>query len=85
MGKIKYNFNIPMIMHDWNAGATTTQLCKIYGFSSPQAAADRISRWRREGWEFKRKPSGAPRDSRGRWIESEGITAGTVLQSKGGD
>jgi hypothetical protein len=47
-----------MIMNDWNAGATSEHLCRIYGFSSPNACNDRISKWRKQGWAFRRKTDG---------------------------
>jgi hypothetical protein len=44
-----------MILHDWNAGKTSAQIAKVYGFSSANACLDRISKWRKEGWDFMKK------------------------------
>lgn len=80
-------WNIPMIFHDWQAGATASQLCKIYGFSSPRACRSRISKWRKAGWAFDLKKAGCPKKSRnGRitavWMDeltdSEATTAGII-------
>jgi hypothetical protein len=49
------NWNIPMILHDWAAGKTSTDIAKIYGFSSANACLDRISKWRKAGWPFPKK------------------------------
>ena len=68
------NWPIAMIMHDWEAGATSTHLCKIYGFSSPQACNDRISKWRKAGWPFQYKTEEK------QLTQSEEITAGMILQ-----
>jgi hypothetical protein len=80
-------WNIPMILHDWQAAATASQLCKIYGFSSPRACRDRISKWRKKGWPFELKKAGCPRRKRKgqitqMWMDeltdSEATTAGII-------
>ena len=84
-------WNVYMILHDWQAGATATQLCKIYGFSSARACRDRISKWRKEGHPFELKKAGCPRKKKRRQItkmwmdeltESEAITAGCIRGSE---
>jgi len=50
-------YHIQAILNDWKSGSTHSEIAKIYGFSSDRAAADQISRWRKEGWDFEiRKP-----------------------------
>ena len=70
------DWNIPMIMHDWNSGATSTHLCKIYGFSSPNACCDRIAKWRKAGWKFQYKTKGKD------LTQSEEIMAGCIRQGE---
>ena len=69
-------WNIPMILHDWNAGATSTQLAKIYGFSSARACKDRISKWRKAGWPFQYKTKDKE------LTDSEATTAGMIRGSE---
>lgn len=84
-------WNIPMILHDWNAGKTSSQIAQVYGFSSANACMDRISKWRKEGWAFELKTAGCPKKSRkGRitamWMDeltdNEVTTAGTIRGSE---
>jgi len=75
MGK---KWNISMLCHDWNSGATSTHLCKIYGFSSARACRYRIAKWRKQGYEFDLHKQGCPRKRPMK--QSEEITAGCIRQ-----
>ena len=68
-------WNIPMILHDYNAGATSAHLCKIYGFSSARACQDRIAKWRKAGWNFQYKT-----EEKQLTQQSEEITEGCIRQ-----
>lgn len=70
------HWKIPMILHDWNAGATSTHIAKIYGFSSANACCDRISKWRSDGWPFQYKTEDKE------LTDSEATTAGTIRGSE---
>ena len=47
-------FNIPMIMHDWNADKPTGSIARAHG-TTVAALHVHISGWRKQGWGFKRR------------------------------
>ena len=75
---VKKKWPIASIMHDWQAGATSTHLCKIYGFSSARACRDRIAKWRKLHWPFELHKPGCPRIHPIK--QSEEITEGCIRQ-----
>jgi hypothetical protein len=70
------NWHIPAILHDWATGKTSTDIAKIYGFSSANACLDRISKWRKAGWPFPKKTEDKE------LTDSEATTAGTIRGSE---
>ena len=53
----KKDYPIQMILNDWASGSTQGEIAKTYGFASDRAAADWISKRRKEGYDFEiRKP-----------------------------
>lgn len=68
-------WEIPKILHDWNTGATSTQIAEAYGFSSANACCDRISKWRLAGWPFHKKTEEK------QLTQSEEITAAAIRQA----
>ena len=84
-------WNIPMILRDWQAGKTSTEIAATHGFSSARACKDRISKWRKAGWPFMLKKAGCPKKNRRgqitkMWMDeltdSEATTAGCVRGSE---
>lgn len=47
--------NIPMIMHDWNAGKDTERMAMVYGYADAVSMRQMVSHWRKQGWDFKRR------------------------------
>ena len=74
-------WNIPMILHDWQAGKTSTDIAKVYGFSSARACRDRIAKWRKQGWNFEKRTAGCSRKNKRTLTQSEEITAGAIRQA----
>ena len=44
--------NIPMIMHDWNAGKDTERMAMVYGYADAVSMRQMASHWRKQGWGF---------------------------------
>ena len=44
--------NIPMIMHDWNAGKDTERMAMVYGYADAVSMRQMVYRWRKQGWGF---------------------------------
>ena len=47
--------NIPMIMHDWNAGKDTERIAMVYGYADAVSMRQIVYRWRKQGWGFRRR------------------------------
>ena len=84
-------WHISAILHDWNSGATSTQIAETYGFSSHRACRDRIAKWRKQGWNFEKRTAGCPKKNRrgqitAMWLDeltdSEATTAGIIRGSE---
>ena len=41
--------NIPMIMHDWNAGKDTERMAMVYGYADAVSMRQMVYRWRKQG------------------------------------
>ena len=50
--------NIPMIVHDWNAGIDTERMAMIYGYADAVSMRQMVYRCRKQGWDFEIRKKG---------------------------
>lgn len=50
--------NIPMIMHDWNAGKDTERMAMVYNYSCERSLLSSIGYYRKKGYNFKTRMAG---------------------------